>query len=108
MLVRKLLLDADFINLKTDTTYNENTELIIIFNATVFDYNTMKWAVNARIRSNEEDKEFCKNAFTLMFQAYKKDYPRFKLENNLKGIIVDWSDTETKGLRHASYWRRHS
>ena len=55
-LIRKLLLDADFI--ETDTTYNENTELIIIlFNATVFDYSTgtMKWAVVARIRSNEED-----------------------------------------------------
>ena len=95
-LMSKLLSDADFV--ETDTTYNENTELI---NATVFDYNTMKWAVVARIRSNKEDAEFYKNAFTLMFQTCKKDYPRFKLENNLKGIIVDWSDTETKGLRQA-------
>ena len=61
----------------------------------------MKWAVVARIPSNKEDTEFYKNAFTLMFQTCKKDYPRFKLENNLKGIIVDWSDTETKGLREA-------
>ena len=74
---------------------------IYLFNATVFDYNTMKWAVVARIRSNKEDAEFYKNAFTLMFQTCKKDYPRFKLENNPKGIIVDWSDTETEGLRQA-------
>ena len=76
-LIRKLLSDADFV--EKDTTYNENTELIYLFNATIFDYNTMKWPVNARIRSNEEDAEFYKNAFTLMFQTCKKDYPRFKL-----------------------------
>ena len=52
----QLLSDADF---ETDTTYNENTELTYRFNGTVFDYNTMKWAV-ARIRSNEEDAEFYK------------------------------------------------
>ena len=76
-LISKLLLDADFV--ETDSTYNENMELIYLFNATVFDYNTMKWPVNARIRSNEEDAEFYKNAFTLMFQTCKNDYPRFKL-----------------------------
>ena len=32
----KLLSDADFV--ETDTTYNENMELIYLFNATVFDY----------------------------------------------------------------------
>ena len=47
-LMSKLLSDADFV--ETDTTYNENTELIYLFNATVFDYNTMKWAVVARIQ----------------------------------------------------------
>ena len=74
----KLLSDADFV--ETDTTYNEDTKLIYLFNATVFDYNTMKWAVVARIRSNKEDTEFYKNTFTLMFQTCKEDYPWFKLE----------------------------
>ena len=59
-LMSKLLSDADFV--KTDTTYNENTELIYLFSTTVFDYNTMKWAVVARIRSNKEDTEFYKNS----------------------------------------------
>ena len=97
-LMSKLLSDSDFV--ETDTTYNENTELIYLFNATVFDFNTMKWAVVARMRSNKEDAEFYKTAFNLMFQTCHKDYPQFKAEN-LKGIIVDWSDTETRGLREA-------
>ena len=44
-LMSKLLSEAEF--LETDTTYNENSELLYLFNATVFDYSTMKWAVVA-------------------------------------------------------------
>ena len=44
----KLLSDTEF--LEVDTTYNENSELIYLFTATVFDYTTMKWAVVARMR----------------------------------------------------------
>ena len=51
--------------------------------------------------SNKEDAEFYKTAFTQMFHTCKKDYPQFKPEKNLKGIIIDWSDTETKSLRQA-------
>ena len=98
-LMSKLLLDADFV--ETDTTYNENSELIYLFNATVFDFNTMKWAVVARMRANKEDTEFYRTAFSLMFQTCHTDFPQFKIESSLKGIIVDWSDTETKGLREA-------
>ena len=36
-----------------------------------------------------------------MFQTCHNDFPQFKKESSLKGIIVDWSDTETKGLREA-------
>ena len=49
-LMCKLLSEAEF--LETDTTYNENTELVYLFNATVFDLATMKWAVIARMRAN--------------------------------------------------------
>ena len=69
-LMSKLLSDADFV--ETDTTYNENTELIftsLILLQYLTAYNIMKWAVVARIRSNKEDTEFYKNAFTLMFQT---------------------------------------
>ena len=88
--------EADF--LETDTTYNENTELIYLFNATVFDYKTMKWAVVARMRGNKESSEFYRLAFKLMFDTCYKEHPKFKVGESLKGIIVDWSDTEAKGL----------
>ena len=42
-LMTKLLSEAEF--LEADTMYNENCDLIYLFNATVFDYTTMKWAV---------------------------------------------------------------
>ena len=32
-----------------DTTCNDNSDLIYLLNATVFDYITMKWAVMARM-----------------------------------------------------------
>ena len=43
---------------------------------------------------NKEDQ----SAFNLMFSTCRKDCPQFKVE---KGNIVDWSDTEAKGLRDA-------
>ena len=48
-LMSKLLSETEF--LETDTTYNENSELMYLFNATVFNYDTMKWAVVARMRA---------------------------------------------------------
>ena len=96
-LMSKLLSEAEF--LETDTMYNENSELIYLFNAAVFDYNTMKWAVVARMRGNKEDANFYKRAFELMFQYCRKDHPKFTVVHTLRGIIVDWSDTEAKGLR---------
>ena len=59
----------------------------------------MKWAVVARMRASKEDTEFYKTAFSLMFQICHTDFPQFEPEGSLKEIIVDWSDTETKGLR---------
>ena len=59
---------------------------------------TMKWAVVAQMRGNKEDANFYKKAFELMFHTYHKYYPHFKVGDSLRGIIVDWSDTEAKGL----------
>ena len=50
-LMCKFLGEVDF--LETDTTYNENAELTYLFNATVFDCKSMKWAVVARFRGNK-------------------------------------------------------
>ena len=98
-LMCKLLSEAEF--LETDTTYNENTEPVYLFNATVFDLATMKWAVVARMRTNKESLLFYKVAFTAMFRTCHEKYPNFKVGETLKGIIMDWSDAEAKGLREA-------
>ena len=99
LLMCKLLSEAEF--LETDTTYNENTELIYLFNATIFDLATMKWVVVARMRSNEESAQFYKVAFTTMFRMCHDRYPNFKVGETLKGVIMDWSDAEARGLREA-------
>ena len=96
-LMSQLLAGADFV--ETDTTYNENSELAYLFNATVFGYKTMKWAIVARMRGNKEPSEFYRLAFKLMFDTCQRDHPNFKVGESLKGIIVDWSNTKAKGLR---------
>ena len=96
-LMCKLLAEADF--LETNTTYNENTELTYLFNATVFDYTTIKWAVVACMRGNKESSELYCLVFKLMFDTCQQEHSHFKVGETLKGIIVDWSDTESKGLR---------
>lgn len=84
-LMSKLLSEAEFV--ETDTTYNENSELTYLFNATVFDLNTMKWAVVARMCANKQDSTFYQTAFNLMFSMCRKDCPQFKVEKNVQGII---------------------
>ena len=86
-LMCKLLAEADF--LETDMTYNENTELTYFFNATVFDYTTIKSAVVACMRSNKESSEFNCLAFKVMtFDRCQQEYTHFKVDETLKGIIV--------------------
>ena len=74
------------------------TELIYLFNATVFDLATMKWAVVARMRANKESAQFYKIAFTTMFHTCHDKHPNFKVGETLKGVITDWSDAQAKGL----------
>ena len=59
----------------------------------------MRWAVVARMQGDTENVNFYKKAFGLMFHHRQKDYAHFKVGDSLKGVIVDWSDTEAKGLR---------
>ena len=96
-LMSTLLAEADF--METDTTYNENSELPYLFNATVFDYTTMRWAAVACMRSNKEDAIFYKKAFELTFHYCGVNHSHFKVGETLKGVVMDWSDTEAKGLR---------
>ena len=56
----------------------------------------MKWAVLAKMRTSKEETEFYTTAFSVIFQTCHSDFPQFEPEGSLKGIIMDWSDTETK------------
>ena len=42
---------------------------------------------------------FYKKAFEFMFHTCQSYHSNFKVGESLKGIIIDWSDTEAKGLR---------
>ena len=59
----------------------------------------MRWAILAYMRGNKESSEFYWLAFKLMLETCHQEHPNFKVGESLKGIIVDWSDTEAKGLR---------
>jgi len=98
-LMCKLLSEDEFV--ETDMTYGENTNLMCLFNATVFDVATMKWAVVTRMRANQESAEFYKVAFSTMFRTCSDKYPSFEVGKSLKDVIMDWSNAELKGLREA-------
>jgi len=97
----KLLSEAEFVETDMTYIYGENTDLMCLFNATVFDVATMKWAVVARMRANRESAEFYKVAFSTMFCMCSDKYPSFEVGKSLKGVTMDWSDAESKGLREA-------
>ena len=93
-LMSRILCSSEYI--EVDTTYNENTDLPYLFNVTAFDYKVMRWMAVARVLSNKENSQFYCTAFREIFQQYKD----FDI-TNLKGIVLDWSDAERKGLEQA-------
>ena len=97
-LMSSVLAKSDY--LEVDTTYNENTDLPFLLNVTAFDYNVMQWMAVARVRSNKENANFYATAFKEIFSQCEQDNKEFKVEA-LKGIVLDWSDTERKGLETA-------
>ena len=98
-LMSSILAKAEYI--EVDMTYNKNTDLPYLWNVTAFDYNVMRWVAVARVRSNEEDANFYSVAFKAVFDQCKEDHKEFGVGKTLKGIILDWSDTERKGLQLA-------
>ena len=93
-----ILAKTDYI--EVDTTYNENTDLPYLFNVTTFDYKIMRWIAVAHVRSNKENAHFYATAFKEIFDQCKEDNKEFKV-SSLNGIVLDWSDTEGKGLELA-------
>ena len=90
---------AEFI--ETDTTYRENKVLLYFFNATAFDNSTLKWVILARLHCDKENTEMFHKAFKIMFATCKQDHPDFSLGKTLKGIVLDWSDSEREGIEQA-------
>ena len=97
-LMSGILAKTDYI--EVDTTYNEKTDLPYLFNVTTFDYKIMRRIAVARVRSNKKNAHFYATAFKEIFDQCKEDNKEFKV-SSLKGIVLDWSDTERKGLELA-------
>ena len=55
----------------------------------------------ARICSNKEDSEFYAGAFKAIFKQCEQYHKEFGVGKSLKGIVMDWSDTERSGLQTA-------
>ena len=98
-LMSSILAKSEYI--EVDMTYNENTDLPYLWNVTAFDYNVMRWVAVARVRSNKEDANFYSVAFKAVFDQCKEDHKEFSIGKTLKGIVLDWSDAERKGLQLA-------
>ena len=94
-LMSSILSKSDYI--EVDTMYNENTDLPYLLNVTALDYNVMRWVAVARVRSNKEDSDFYSSAFQAIFRLCNEDNTDFAPGKTLKGIVLDWSDTERKG-----------
>lgn len=94
-----ILCSADF--LEADVTYNENTEYKYLFNLAAFNSVTMEWMVVARTRMTSESAEAYKLAFEKIFSLCKSRHHDFAVHETIKGIVIDWSAAEMKGLKLA-------
>lgn len=96
-----ILYSADF--LESDVNYNENTEYKYLFNLAAFISVTMEWMVVARTRTRmtSESAEAYKLAFEKIFSLCKSRHHDFAVHETIKGVVIDWSTTEMKGLKLA-------
>ena len=94
-----ILCSADF--LEVDVTYNENSEYKYLFNMAAFNSTTMEWMVVARPRMTSESAEAYKIAFEKIFSLCQARHPNFAVHVTVKGIVIDWSAAEMKGLKLA-------
>ena len=82
----KMMAAADF--LQADVRYSENKIFPYLFNATVHVFNevTMKLVIVACLRSNKENSEIYRKAFTIMFDTCEADEPSSDVHKGLQGI----------------------
>lgn len=90
--------EAEFI--QCGITYDDLSDYPYLFNAVAFNSVSMEWMVIARVRLNRQTSK----AYAL---AFKKIFAKCSSVNQnvpgstLLGILTDWSDAETKGLKQA-------
>ena len=96
-LMIQLLSEAEF--LQTDITYNVTTDYPYLFNAVVFNYDTLEWAIVGRVHLSHQTSAAYALAFSKLFTKCKNRYPNFELGKSLVGVITDWSDAEVNGLK---------
>ena len=94
-----ILAESEFI--EADITYNETKEYPYLFNVVAFNDVTLDWVIVSRVRIDKQDGNAYALAFSKTFQKCKSDHPSFEPGKTLKGVVVDWSDAEIKGLGQA-------
>ncbi len=55
----------------------------------------------ARARLNKLDAQAYAEVFRAVFAQVKADHPEFTVGESLKGIVLDWSHAQQKGLEGA-------
>ena len=89
---------ADFI--QTDNTYDHMQGYKYLFHAVAFNHVTMEWMIVAHVWLDKQ----CSNAYALgfkkLFEQCQMADPNFRIGGTLQGIITDWSDAESKGLKN--------
>ena len=98
-LMSSILAESEFI--EADITYNETKEYPYLFNVVAFNDVTLDWVVVSRVRMDKQDGNAYALAFSKTFKKCKADHPDFEPGKTLKGVVVDWSDAEIKGLSQA-------
>jgi len=96
-LMVQLLSEAEF--LQTDITCNVTTDYPYLFNAVVFNYDTLEWAIVGRIHLPHQTAAAYALAFFKLFTKCQSCYSNFELGRSLIGVITDWSDAEVNILK---------
>ena len=98
-LMSEVLSKAEFI--EADITFNETKEYPYLFNVVAFNDTTMEWIVVSRVRMNKQDHQAHCLGFKKTFQQCASSHSLFKVGESLLGIVIDWSDSEIRGLSEA-------
>ena len=98
-LMGKIASQSEFI--QCDITYDDMKDYPYIFNAVAFNAVSMEWMVVARVRINKQTSAAYGLAFKKTFDKCSSINPNFKLGTTLVGVLIDWSDAEANGLKHA-------